>query len=54
MELALDDREVRGRVWPGGDVSILVFVELALDDLDVRSEPGDGAGFNPCFRGTCS
>ena len=54
MELALD-------VWKGdlaaqkeNLVSILVFVELALD---VPAEPTNlvlEQGFNPCFRGTCS
>ena len=36
------------------DVSILVFVELALDVKTSKSEIFAPCGFNPCFRGTCS
>ena len=35
-------------------VSILVFVELALDEYSVEISQESGLGFNPCFRGTCS
>ena len=35
-------------------VSILVFVELALDARLSLSSGSDPQGFNPCFRGTCS
>ena len=35
-------------------VSILVFVELALDGLATEATLADLLGFNPCFRGTCS
>ena len=35
-------------------VSILVFVELALDDKAYVFYPCDSSCFNPCFRGTCS
>ncbi len=36
------------------NVSILVFVELALDANDRHFNLGGFEGFNPCFRGTCS
>ena len=54
MELALDAKRREGRGM-SFDVSILVFVELALD-VPI-SDPGlhvPGTRFNPCFRGTCS
>ena len=35
-------------------VSILVFVELALDATEEPPRAVDRLGFNPCFRGTCS
>jgi len=35
-------------------VSILVFVELALDELDQFLPIFLPSCFNPCFRGTCS
>ena len=35
-------------------VSILVFVELALDDGEFDCSDMSKQGFNPCFRGTCS
>jgi len=35
-------------------VSILVFVELALDVVYQFTLGGDDRSFNPCFRGTCS
>ena len=35
-------------------VSILVFVELALDGLKSKSNSLTATCFNPCFRGTCS
>jgi len=35
-------------------VSILVFVELALDQKIEAVIPKNSVGFNPCFRGTCS
>ena len=37
-----------------GVVSILVFVELALDVIPVLDAWSMEMGFNPCFRGTCS
>ena len=44
------------RIYVGGGyrVSILVFVELALDDYSGITGFLDNLGFNPCFRGTCS
>ena len=43
------------RAWSmQAGVSILVFVELALDVLKPRYHAQDGISFNPCFRGTCS
>ena len=36
------------------EVSILVFVELALDARDTALDTIVQASFNPCFRGTCS
>ena len=35
-------------------VSILVFVELALDESRCCGRRKTRSGFNPCFRGTCS
>ncbi len=35
-------------------VSILVFVELVLDDAAGWRRKAGKSGFNPCFRGTCS
>ncbi len=35
-------------------VSILVFVELALDAVGSTAQRRSAVGFNPCFRGTCS
>ena len=35
-------------------VSILVFVELALDARRGSILSDKDIGFNPCFRGTCS
>ena len=53
MELALDAAGLYGHGVPP-IVSILVFVELALDVLrDAGMVPAID-GFNPCFRGTCS
>ena len=48
-----------GRPWrasfvPGEPVSILVFVELALDVPKEYSRAYCLFSFNPCFRGTCS
>ena len=46
--------------WPdhhtfqGDYVSILVFVELALDASVAFVARAEEKGFNPCFRGTCS
>jgi len=39
---------------PVCDVSILVFVELALDGWDAEWNHERIRCFNPCFRGTCS
>ena len=36
------------------EVSILVFVELALDVYRIRMKSFRSTSFNPCFRGTCS
>ena len=41
-------------IMPVGIVSILVFVELALDVLLPPGTPSGPPSFNPCFRGTCS
>ena len=43
-------------LWSGNKmaVSILVFVELALDEPDSAGCRRASPGFNPCFRGTCS
>jgi len=38
----------------GSRVSILVFVELALDVYIVNRIADEDPSFNPCFRGTCS
>ena len=53
VELALDARSRPAsvnQIW----VSILVFVELALDAPVFGVARHVRAGFNPCFRGTCS
>ena len=55
MELALDANIVIREVFTCTFVSILVFVELALDeDPKTMKHLIEYAGFNPCFRGTCS
>ena len=43
-----------GRAIGTDGVSILVFVELALDDSVFHWDYDPQDGFNPCFRGTCS
>ena len=53
MELALDGREI-ARQDGLSKVSILVFVELALDARPEDPAIRRAASFNPCFRGTCS
>jgi len=50
--LLMPARRHRSAGYP--DVSILVFVELALDVNVVVLKPVESTGFNPCFRGTCS
>ena len=40
--------------FPARPVSILVFVELALDVSASLAIFSSQTGFNPCFRGTCS
>ena len=55
VELALDANIVIREVFTCTFVSILVFVELALDeDPKTMKHLIEYAGFNPCFRGTCS
>ena len=53
MELALDGygNNTTVNVFK---VSILVFVELALDENSAYVTASGDMGFNPCFRGTCS
>ncbi len=53
VELALDGA-VALLYWLCGGVSILVFVELALDANSLRIASSSPISFNPCFRGTCS
>ena len=53
VELALDDSSSYWDLMQYS-VSILVFVELALDASENITDGAGGAGFNPCFRGTCS
>ena len=53
MELALDVYHLPASLILEV-VSILVFVELALDEGPRRGIKHGRWGFNPCFRGTCS
>ena len=53
MELALE-LEIVQDLFTDIRVSILVFVELALEPFIAVAAMGGLVGFNPCFRGTRS